>query len=202
MLHTRFTVSALVAATALLLAGCGDDESPDAGAGTITDSSTAEAPFNDADVEFAQGMIPHHEQAVEMAEMVPADGVSPELVRLAEAIEGAQQPEIDQMEAMLERWGEDGPSDDPHADHGPGSGGMDGMMSAEDMVALGAASGIEFERMFVAMMIEHHEGAITMAEIELAEGQDAEALELAEAIIEAQEAEIEQMEGMLRSTTS
>ncbi|PZF86071.1 DUF305 domain-containing protein [Jiangella anatolica] len=202
MYRKRFTLPALVATVGLLLAGCGDDGSNDAGAGTATETSATEAESNDADVEFSQGMIPHHEQAVEMAQMVPDEGVSPELIELADAIEGAQQPEIDQMTAMLERWGEDAPSDDPHGGHGSGDMEMGGTMSAEDMDALAASSGAEFEEMFLTMMIEHHEGAITMAETELAEGQDSEALELAQTIIDAQQAEITQMEQMLQATGS
>jgi uncharacterized protein (DUF305 family) len=194
MYRTRFTLPALVAAVGLLFAGCGDDDSNDGGAGTATETSATEAEFNDADVEFAQGMIPHHAQAVEMAQMVPDQGVSPELIELADAIEGAQQPEIDQMTAMLERWGEDVPATDM-GEHG--SMDMDGMMSMEDVDALAGMSGPEFEQMFLTMMIEHHEGAIAMAETELAEGQDAEAQELAQTIIDAQEAEIAQMEQML-----
>lgn len=199
MYRTRFIVPALMAAVGLLLAGCGEDDSDDGGAGAATESNATQAEFNDADVEFAQGMIPHHAQAVEMAQMVPDQGVSPELIELADAIEGAQQPEIDQMTAMLERWGEDVPSTDM-GDHG--SMDMEGMMSMEDMDALGAATGAEFEQMFVTMMIEHHEGAIGMAETELSEGQDAEAQELAQAIIEAQQAEITQMEQMLQAAGS
>ncbi|TDD69840.1 DUF305 domain-containing protein [Jiangella aurantiaca] len=206
MYRTRFTLPALVAAVGLLLAGCGDDESNDAGADPATETSATEAEFNDADVDFAQGMIPHHEQAVEMAQVVPDQGVSPELIELADAIEAAQQPEIDQMTAMLERWSEDAPSDDPHAGHGSGDMDMDmdmeGMMSAGDMEALGAAAGAEFEQMFLTMMIEHHEGAIAMAETELAEGQDPEAQELAQTIIDAQQAEITQMEQMLQGVGS
>ena len=195
MNRTRFIVPALVAVVGVLLAGCGDDDSDDGGAGTAIETSATEAEFNDADVEFAQGMTPHHAQAVEMAQTVPDQGVSAELIALADAIEGAQQPEIDQIAAMLERWREDVPSTDM-GEHGSME--MEGMMSAEDMDALAAMSGPEFEQMFLTMMIEHHEGAIAMAETELAEGQDAEAQELAQTIIDAQQAEITQMEQMLQ----
>lgn len=195
MYRTRSILPALLAAVGLLFAGCGDDDANDGGAGTAAETSATQAEFNEADVEFAQGMIPHHAQAVEMAEMVPEQGITQELIGLADAIEGAQQPEIDQLTTMLERWGEDVPSTDM-GEHGSME--MEGMMSMEDMDALGAATGAQFEQMWLTMMIEHHEGAVTMAETEIAEGQDTEAQELAQEIIDAQQTEITQMEQMLK----
>lgn len=183
----RLTLPALALAGALL-AGCGGGDAP-----STSPSTSVSAAANAADVEFAQQMIPHHEQAVAMAEMVPTEGVSAELIALADAVEAAQQPEIDEMTAMLENWGEAPPSE--HAGHG--SADMPGMMSAEDMTTLDEASGPAFERMWLTMMIEHHEGAISMAEDEIAEGTDAEAQALAQKIIDAQRAEITQMEQML-----
>jgi uncharacterized protein (DUF305 family) len=179
------TVSRLLILPAVLavLAACGSSES---GSGSGDDS------YSPADVQFARQMIPHHAQAVEMADMLPADGVSPELVELAAAVAAAQQPEIDQMTAMLERWGfVPPPLTGGHAHE------MAGMLSEEDLAALGAATGAEFERMWLTMMIEHHEGAVDMAEDQLADGSDAEARELAEEIVDVQEAEIARMEGML-----
>nr|WP_281386587.1 DUF305 domain-containing protein [Jiangella mangrovi] len=174
------TLSAVLAA-APALAGCGS-----------SDEGSDGAAYSPADVQFARQMIPHHAQAVEMADMLPADGVSPELVELAAGIAGAQQPEIDRMTAMLERWGFVPP---------PLTGGhsheMAGMLTEDDLAALGAATGAEFERMWLTMMIEHHEGAVDMAEDQLAGGSDAEARELAEEIVEVQEDEIARMERML-----
>lgn len=188
MHHKRSTLLAL-ATVGVLLAGCADDPAGE--------NSAADAGFNAVDVEFAQGMIPHHAQAVEMARMVPGDGVSPELVELAGHVDAAQQPEIERMTAMLERWGEDVPPVGGDAPERHGAGGMEGMMSGEDMAALGAADGPRFERMWLTMMIEHHEGAITMSETELADGSDEEARTLAREIIDAQQAEITRMEQML-----
>jgi uncharacterized protein (DUF305 family) len=200
MYRTRFTMPVLVVATlGLLLAGCGGDDSNDAATDTAGETTATGAEFNDADVEFAQQMIPHHAQAVEMAQMVPDQGVSPELIELADAVEAAQQPEIDQMTAMLERWGQDVPSTDLGEQ---GSMEMEGMMSMEDMDALAAMTGPEFEQMWLTMMIEHHEGAIAMAETELAEGSDEDARMLAQDIVDAQRAEITQMEQMLQAVGS
>lgn len=208
MYHRHFTLpTALLTAVGLLLAGCGDGTTDDTTGGGPADApsatGTTTAEFNEADAEFAQAMIGHHGQAVEMAQMVPADGVTPELVELADAVEAAQQPEMDQMTAMLERWGEDPPAaEDPHAGHGSGDTGMGGMMSDEDMDALAAATGVEFEHMWLTMMIEHHQGAVDMAEAELAEGTDAEAQALAQDVVDAQQVEITQMEQMLQSSGS
>lgn len=176
--------SALAAATlaaALALAGCGGpDESP----------QTA-AQFNDADVTFAQDMIPHHRQAIEMAMLADGRADRPEVKSLATDIERAQDPEIQTMTGWLEAWGEEVPEHASGMDHGGTD--MPGMMSAEDMKALGQASGAAFDRMFLEMMIRHHEGAIQMARTEQANGKNADAIALAKQIEAAQTAEIATM---------
>jgi len=149
---------------------------------------------NESDVEFVQGMIPHHEQAVQMADMVVAGEVSAELAALADRVRAAQQPEIDLMMSWLAEWGLER---DPHAGHMMGS--EHGMMSDDDMAALDAAEGAEFERMWLDMMIKHHEGAVAMANDVLAAGVDPRVAALAEAVVEAQTAEIALMRQMLAS---
>lgn len=211
--RTRFAALALAATAPFLLTACGgDDES----AGTAADIP-ADAEFNAADVEFATGMIPHHAQALVMVDMADGRDISPETADLMERIEAAQAPEIEQMTAWLEEWdqpvpdlgdmddmgGMDDMSDMDHSEMDMGDmgdmseGGMSGMMSAEDMADLEAAEGSAFEQMWLSMMIEHHEGAVEMAEVEVAEGEYDEAVALAEEIIEAQEAEIAEMEALL-----
>lgn len=178
---------------AMLLTGCGDDGDTAAG-------STTDAEFNDADLAFAQNMIPHHEQAVQMAEMAQQHAASAEVKDLAERIEAAQGPEIEQLTAWLEAWGEEAPTGGmDHGDmgHGDPDSDMGGMMTGEDMAVLGDARGRDFDEMFLEMMIEHHEGAIDMAETEVDEGENADAVELAERIISAQNDEIDEMESML-----
>lgn len=171
----------LLAAAVLALAGCGSQSDTDAG-------------HNDADVAFAQQMIPHHQQAVEMAEMAldPAREASEPVRDLAGRIGDAQQPEIETMQGWLEDW--DAKAED-HSDHDMG--GMTGMMSDDQMSALAAATGTDFDRMWLQMMIEHHEGAVEMAETEVADGQDSQAKALARAIIDAQRAEITEMTRLL-----
>lgn len=170
------------------LAGCGNN----AGNGS---GGSADAPAsNDADVEFLQGMIPHHEQAVDMAGMAVEQAESEQVKELASRIQDAQGPEIEQMRQMLRSIGADETSMDHDRDSMGG-----GMMSEEEMVEMSEAQGAEFDTMFLEMMIRHHEGAVEMAEKELAEGELAEAKALAQKIIDAQEAEIEEMQGLLEA---
>lgn len=152
------------------------------------------ADFNEADVTFATDMIPHHRQAVEMAELAETRADSPEVKDLAEQIRGAQGPEIQTMSRWLTTWGKPVPEKMDGMDM---SGSMPGMMSTEDMDKLMNASGAEFDRMFLRMMIEHHRGAIEMAKIEQADGQFPDAIALAEGIEAAQTTEIATMQGLL-----
>lgn len=184
----RLVLVAAAVSAVLALAACGDDDS---GTPAAAPSSAAPAAaFNDADVMFAQMMIPHHEQAVQMAQDAPAKAADPEVRTLAAAIEAAQAPEIAQMRGWLASWGK--PTAAPGGmDHG------DGMMSDADMAAFGNATGAEFDRMFLTMMIEHHNGAIAMAKTELAQGTNPDARALAERIMASQTAEVERMRQLL-----
>lgn len=186
-------------AAGVLLAGC-SGEQPDAIAPEASGpASSAAAPgqqqeFNEADMAFAQQMIPHHQQAVEMAEMVDSRTDNPQVVELAAQIQEAQAPEIEQLTSWLEAWGAPMPMPEMEGmDHGD----MSGMMTSEDMAALEKAKGTEFDRMWMQMMIEHHEGAIEMANTELQQGVNAEAKKLAQQIIDAQKAEITTMNDLL-----
>ena len=168
---------------------------------TVVDVASAAA-FNDADVVFAQGMIPHHREAVAMAEMALAPGAEagPEVQGLAAQIQGAQDPEIEQMTGMLGSWGQ--PLDMPGmetSDDMEGMEGMEGAMSAEDMAALGALSGPDFDAAWASAMIAHHEGAVSMAQTVKASGSNTEVLALADAIIAGQQAEIDRMKAFIGS---
>jgi len=184
------TLSALVVSGLMALAACSSDDD-----GTVTaPEESSDAAHNDADVAFAQGMIPHHQQAVEMAQLAEGRAEDPAVLDLAGRIEAAQAPEIEQLTAWLEEWGEDPAGME-------GMEGMEGMdsatMSTEDMEALEAASGPEFDRMFLEMMIEHHEGAIAMAETEIESGEFPDAVAMAEEIVATQQAEIDEMTDLL-----
>jgi uncharacterized protein (DUF305 family) len=167
----------------------------DASAGTSAGAGAA-ADFNDADVVFAQGMIAHHEQAIEMADIAldPNIGASQEVQDLATRVKDAQDPEIELMTEWLTAWGQPVPMD---TSGGHDMSSMEGVMSVEEMDALGAAAGAEFDSMWLEMMIRHHEGAVAMAETVKASGSNADVLGLAEQIITAQKAEIEEMQALL-----
>jgi uncharacterized protein (DUF305 family) len=200
----RIAAVGVVAAGALLLSACGDNGDDMSGMdhGSMSSAtataeagkSAAAADFNDADVTFAQTMIPHHEQALEMAKLADGRASDPEIKELASQIEKAQDPEIKTLKGWLESWGKPTEMESmPGMDHS----GMDGMMSDEDMEALKAAKGTDFDKMFAEMMIEHHNGAIAMAKDEQKNGQNADAKKMADAIIEGQSAEVKQLQSIL-----
>ena len=170
---------------------------------TISATGTAEevsAEHNDADVMFAQMMIPHHQQAVEMSEMLLAkDEIPAEVTAFAQKVIDAQGPEIERMNSMLTVWGED-PVDmgDMGDMEGMDHGGMSGMMSEEDMADLEQAQGTEAARLYLEQMTTHHKGAVDMAKDEAKDGQNPQAVQLAEQVIADQEAEITEMEQMLQ----
>lgn len=153
------------------------------------------------DIAFAQSMIPHHEQAVEMADLAlaPESGASPQVQELARQIKAAQDPEIQQMTGWLTAWG--APTAMPggttdHSGHDMGGMTMSGMMTEEQMSDLMQASGSQFDEMWLEMMIEHHEGAIAMAE-QVQSSSDPQVTAMAEAIITGQQGEISTMQGLL-----
>ncbi|MEJ1202723.1 MULTISPECIES: DUF305 domain-containing protein [unclassified Streptomyces] len=202
----RTAVVAAAGATALVLAACGGDGDGDNSAGhgghDATTSSSAPAStsasqqgqHNAADVAFAKGMIPHHRQAIEMADIAPSRAQSAEVKKLAADIKKAQDPEIKTLSGWLTSWGEEVPAAGAmdHSMHD-----MGGMMTAEEMTELENASGKAFDTAFMEMMIKHHEGAVEMARTEQADGTYGPARKMAGEIIEAQSTEIEQMNDLL-----
>lgn len=172
------------------------------GTAVATGTATANAPapagaHNAADTAFAQQMIPHHRQAVAMAELAAGRASSEQVKQLAAKIKGAQDPEIATMTGWLTAWGEQVPAADADAHAGHGGGSMPGMMTQAEMDRLTKASGAAFDKAFLTMMIAHHEGAVTMAATEKAQGAYTPAKELAEAIATAQTAEITLMKQLL-----
>nr|WP_245528944.1 DUF305 domain-containing protein [Beutenbergia cavernae] len=194
---------AIVLATAVSVAACSNGEEPshdmsDMSSAPASSGETAgqEQDVNDADVVFAQMMIPHHAQAIEMADLIlgKAD-IRPEVTDLALEIKEAQGPEISQLAQWLGEWGAEETAPE-EMDHGP----MDGMMSEEDMQALESAQGAEAERLFLEQMIVHHEGAIEMAETQLEDGLHEPVHRMAQDIVDTQQAEISTMEQLLATT--
>lgn len=206
-LPRRAALAAAVATAGLILAACGgNDTGADTSPGSTASASAAAraGKHNTADVTFAQGMIPHHRQAVAMSQMAASHASSSDVKGLAEKIQKAQEPEIKTMSGWLEAWGEKVPEDMggmedmPGMDHGSDhTSSMPGMMDDQQMKELDGASGKAFDTMFLTMMIEHHEGAIEMSKTEKQQGAYGPAKSLAHDIITAQTTEITQMRRML-----
>jgi uncharacterized protein (DUF305 family) len=197
----RLTAPAVALVLTATLAACGSDDSSSADTTPATvapGGSTATVALNEADIEFAQGMIAHHEQAIEMAEIAldPNVGASPEVINLATRIKGAQDPEVELMTGWLTAAGEPVVMD---TSDGHDMSSMDGMMTAEQMDTMAAMTGADFDQMWLEMMIAHHEGAISQSETVKAEGSNADVLALADQIISAQQGEITEMQALLQS---
>lgn len=194
--------AALALTTALVLAGCSDTGNAggamsgmDHGGPSGSAAPSADASANDADIMFATMMIPHHQQAIEMSDMLLSkEDIDPRVIDLADGIKAAQQPEIDTLNGWLQEWGADTSDMGMDSmDHGGG------MMSEEDMQALDAATGTDASELFLEQMIEHHNGAIEMAHEEVNNGQNFNATDLAQKIVDDQTAEISTMEDILAS---
>ncbi|POX37084.1 DUF305 domain-containing protein [Streptomyces sp. Ru73] len=201
-LARRTALVATALATGLVLAACGSNDNGDGGGNGHAGHSSASKPpatgaHNAADVSFAQSMIPHHRQAVEMADLAPSRASSGEIKDLAEKIKKAQDPEIETMSGWLKGWHEQVPGDSmPGMDHS-GHAGMPGMMSEKDMAGLKAAKGADFDKRFAELMIAHHKGAVSMAKTERKDGRDPAAKKLAADVIKTQSAEIEDLRTLL-----
>ena len=216
-------------------------------------SASATDAHNQADAMFTQHMIPHHQQAIEMSDMLLGkQGIDPRVLDLAKQIKAAQAPEIEQMQNWLKQWGmptmpmmpgmdmpghsgmpsaSTSPSESGAPTHSmmpgmpgmsdmpgmpgasttpseagtpsqpgmPGMPGMDGMMSEEDMAALQNAQGVEASKLYLTQMVKHHEGAITMAQNEIKNGQFPDTVALARSIVTSQQQEIDTMNKILAS---
>ncbi|MEE1755480.1 DUF305 domain-containing protein [Streptomyces sp. SP18CS02] len=205
----RAAAVAATAVAAVVLAACAGDDGPAGREGHRTSSSPgapASAPagqggHNAADVSFAQGMIPHHRQAVEMAELAKTRAASAEVEKLASEIEKAQEPEIRTLSGWLTAWGEDVPGGSPDGREGGEHAGhaMSGMMAPGEMDELEKSSGTAFDTAFLRMMVKHHEGAVEMARTEQAQGAHRPAKDMAGAIVTSQSAEITRMNQLLGS---
>ncbi|MFZ1285814.1 MAG: DUF305 domain-containing protein [Candidatus Phosphoribacter sp.] len=202
MKHKLLTTALPAAlAAAVVLAGCAPSDtsstsgaraSAAAGSGTSANNSK-----NAADIEFAKMMIPHHAQAIEMADLALKQATDPTVKALAPKIKAAQAPEISLMTRWLTGWGEAAPGTAGGHDMSGMGENTGGMMSAQEMTDLGKANGSAFDRMWLQMMIKHHEGAVEQARTVLAKGLHPETKTLAQAIIDSQSAEIAEMNSIL-----
>jgi uncharacterized protein (DUF305 family) len=178
----------------------GQITSATATASATTPAAGTEA-HNNADLWFVRHMIPHHQQAIEMSDIVLAKhGVDPRVTELANTIKAAQGPEIQQMQDWLNQWGNPPmPTMAPGDMQMPAPGGMPGMLSERELNALREAEGVDVNRLFLTQMIAHHAGAISVAQTEIEEGQSPPAVAMARSIVTSQQQEIDTMQGILGS---
>jgi uncharacterized protein (DUF305 family) len=203
----KATLTALSVGVTLGLAGCGNNDSggmggmdhgsssaPMSPAPPTSGSASTTAEFNDADVMFVRGMLPHHEQAVAMSDTLLArTRVSAQTTALAQQIKAAQQPEIDTMEGWLSDWGKSAEGGMGGMDHDMGG----GMATDAELEELEQAQGAAAEKMFLEMMTKHHQGAIAMAKTEIGNGKNPDAVRMANSIVSSQQAEIDTMKKLL-----
>jgi uncharacterized protein (DUF305 family) len=191
----------VAAAVVIVLASCGSPSTPEptgpSGASPTRDSRSAD--HNAADVAFAEGMIPHHRQAVDMAAMVPSRSTNPDLLVMATHISSDQQAEILTMKGLLTQWDvRDAPShENPDAHTGMP---VAGMVDGATLNTIQSLSGMSFDALWMTSMISHHEGAIAMARMEIDHGRSSDAIKLATLMISAQQREIAQMNHLLSVT--
>lgn len=190
------TIFAAALAAAIALAGC--SASSDSGSNmpgmdhssTESSSAAASTDHNGTDTMFAQGMIPHHAQAVQMSEMIlKKQGIDPKVSALAGRIRAAQGPEIERMTGWLLNWDE--------STQMPGGHAMSGMVSDDGIRQLDAATGTDAAKLFLTQMVAHHEGAVEMANAEVRSGKNPEAIKLAKDVAASQTDEIKEMKGLL-----
>jgi len=206
-LTNRMASVGSVLALAVILSSCAGQADVPAAAGassaisgSATESTPASGGHNDADVQFTQNMVVHHEGAIAMADLAASTTTAAEIKSLAQRISAAQGPEITKMNSWLTEW--DAPSAGQADMSGMDMGGMkmDGLSQDEAMTELGAKTGADFDRRFLQLMTEHHRGAIDMAKTELSSGSNPQARELAQTIIDAQQMEIAEMAQLLQTS--
>jgi uncharacterized protein (DUF305 family) len=201
MTRRQLTIGAVALAALAIVTACsssGNQTATSTGSATSTSSSAPAAQaHNQSDVTFAQNMIPHHQQAIQMSDTILGkQNIDPRVMQLATQIKAAQGPEIQQMQTWLNQWGQ------PTMSMTPGMGGTHGtpgMMSEQDMSALQSAQGVDAGKLFLTQMIQHHQGAIAMAQDEIKSGQYPPTIEMAHSIATSQQQEIATMQAILAS---
>jgi uncharacterized protein (DUF305 family) len=183
----RITSVLAAVATAAVVGACGGPSGGEQQAGQVADAAVHDA----ADVAFAQNMIPHHQQAVDMSAMVPSHTTNHDLIIMAKHISLDQQAEIDTLHQLLGQWGQPGPPEGHH-DMGP-----DVMVDTATMNKLPTLTGPEFDTLWLRSMISHHQGAVAMALPEIANGKNPNAVKMAKKIVQWQQFEIGQMHALL-----
>ena len=189
----RIATGIAALAAAAFLGACDSSSSGDQHAGHGGTTVTQAADHNVDDVTFARNMVPHHEQSVEMSQMVPTNTANPRVIALANQIISEQTPQIHAFNAWLMQW--DQGSGEGH--DGRGATGMTGMVDPTTMGKLKSLRGPEFDHLWLQSMITHHRGAVSMAQDVIAHGQNPDVIDMAKSITSSQQAEIDKMNQML-----
>lgn len=203
----RVAIAALVG---VALAGCAPPQAappvPDAPGESPPAASAAALSgprYTEADVRFVQGMLAHHAQALVMTDLVAGRTDTRAVHLLAERIDVSQQDEIRQMESWLRARGAEVPAlHAGHGEHAAHHAAMPGMLTAEQLAGLAASEGAAFDRLFLELMIQHHQGALTMVDALFdapGAGQEVEIYRIASEIAADQQAEIQRMQRLLAS---
>jgi uncharacterized protein (DUF305 family) len=192
-IHSVAGVLVAAATVGGLLAGCGSKPTPRPASTPPPPAASSAAPnpqqqHNQADVVFLQNMIPHHAQAIAMSQAAGNQATSPQVKNLATRIETEQTPQAQQMSDLLTAWGT---PTSATASVGTAA----GLGHGQTVVTM---SGATFDRMFLQVMIDHHQDAVTMSQTELAQGNNPATRNLAQQIISAQQAEISEMQALLQ----
>jgi uncharacterized protein (DUF305 family) len=187
----RIVAAAAALVIAAAVASCSG--SPDRNTAPAA-QSTQQPDHNADDVTFARNMVPHHEQAIVLAQMVPTNTTNQQVIALSNRIIETQMPEIQAFRSWLMQWDDAQNSGHDSAGHGAP---MPGMVDQVTLNKLQTLTGPEFDRLWLTSMIDHHRGAIAMSQDEIAHGKNPDVIYLARTVIASQQAEIDQMKKML-----
>lgn len=193
----RIATGLVVLGVVLPMAACGSgDEHVEPAPSATTTTDEQGPPHNSADVAFAEGMIPHHQQALALAALVPGRSTNPAVIKIAAGIAAQQGPEVTAMRAMMIQWQVDPPATSHHGGSS-GSGNQQGMVDDATMATLKTLKGAQFDTLWLKSMIGHHQGAVAMAKTEIADGESQDMKVMANNIVITQEAEIGDLKQLL-----
>jgi uncharacterized protein (DUF305 family) len=181
-------IAAVTALVAVVAAACGKSSDH-------PQTTDDKAGHNRADVVFATDMIPHHQQALDLSAVVPNRSTDPALIKLASGIATSQAPQIQKLKGFVVQWSEQA---DSHSG-GQADTAMHGMVDQATMTRVASLQGTEFDKLWLQSMIGHHRGALEMAQAEIKNGVNTDAVAMAHSIVTSQQAEIDQMTKMLES---
>ncbi len=188
--YLRIAAGFIVFATAAAIPACGGTAEHGTHVSSTAAAGQQDPQHNDNDITFAENMIPHHQQAIDLAALVPDRSSNPAVIKMAAAIAAQQEPEVNALRAMLVQWQVNSTGNSHHAMG-------QGMVDDATMARLKTLKGAEFDTLWLQSMIAHHQGAIEMAKAEITQGQDPDMIAMANNIVVVQQDEIGQLKQIL-----